>query len=436
VATQVAKKYSLFPLARPNSSFLRRMASKILHDIETKLPELSFTATFWDATSEHYGKGTPTFSFHIKTLEAARHILRDRGLGFGEEYMDGNIDIEGDMRDLLKLQYTTAFDANALSPWEQVRAGVTALAHRNSMTRVRKNVSHHYDLSYDFYKLWLDSSMTYTCAYFRNPTDTLEQAQFNKHDHICRKLQLEPGHTLVDIGCGWGAMMFHAAEHYGAICTGYTISVEQHKWLSEQIEKRGMQGRVTVKLQDYREAEGQFDRWVSIGMFEQVGNEYIEPFMRKITQILKPGGTGLLHTIGFRVPNLRVAWITRYIFPGGFLPSLGQMTEPMSANHLNVYDMEDLRLHYGETLDEWDRRFCQQLDEVRKLYDERFVRMWRLYLNGAASFFRYGGARLYQLAFTHGTNNGHYRNRSHLYQAGYEADAAQFDVPNISRFTN
>ncbi|HRE47467.1 MAG TPA: cyclopropane-fatty-acyl-phospholipid synthase family protein [Aggregatilineales bacterium] len=417
--------------ATGKGAFLRRTATKLLRRISEKLPDLSFTVRFWDGTTEQFGKGCPAFSFYIKTLEAAQRVLRDGGLGFGEEHMDGTIDIEGDLGELLKLQYTNAFDATALTLTEKFRAALTAFIQRNSLTRVRKNVAHHYDLSYDFYKLWLDQSMTYTCAYFRHSTDTLEQAQANKHEHICRKLRLEPGMSLVDIGCGWGAMMFYAAEHYAVRCVGYTISQEQHKYLTEQIERRGMRGKVEVRLQDYREAKGQFDRWVSIGMFEQVGSQYVNTFMDRIVRILKPGGIGLLHTIAFRTRNLKVPWMTRYIFPGGFLPSLGEIVEPMSQRNLNIYDVEDLRLHYGETLDHWDNRFCQHLDDIRAMYGERFIRMWRLYLKGAASFFRYGGARLNQLAFVHGTHNQHYRTRAYLY--GDEPE--QFNLPNISKYT-
>jgi len=416
--------------AGDKGDFLRRLGTKLLSRLTEKLPELSFSVVYWDNTTEHYGKGAPTFSFHLKTREAAQRIIRDGGLGFGEAYMDGEIDIEGDLGDLLKLQYTSAFDASALSFWEKIRAALTAFLHRNSISRVRKNVSHHYDLSADFYRLWLDKSMTYTCAYFQTSQDTLEQAQINKHDHICRKLRLEPGMSLVDIGCGWGAMMIYAAEHYGVNCTGYTISQEQHKWLNAEIEHRGLGDRVQVRLQDYRHAEGQFDRWVSIGMFEQVGSQYVGTFMDCIRRVLKPGGVGLLHTIGFRTRNLKVPWMTRYIFPGGFLPSLGEIVEPMSELNLNVYDVEDLRLHYGETLDHWDKRFCQHIDQIRNMFDERFIRMWRLYLKGAASFFRYGGARLYQLAFVHGTNNQGYRTRAYLY--GGEPET--FSLPNISKF--
>jgi cyclopropane-fatty-acyl-phospholipid synthase len=414
------------------SNFLRHLAGKTLSRLSNRLPELSFAVTFWDGSTEKYGAEEPTFQIHIKTLDAAQRIVRDGGMGFGEAHMDSLIDISGSLKDLLKLQYTPIFNARTLSVSEKVKAAWLWFKQRNTLERVRKNVSHHYDLKGDFYKLWLDESMTYTCGYFRTPYDTLEQAQNNKHEHLCRKLQLEPGMTLIDIGCGWGAMMFYAAEHYGAICTGYTISEEQYKWLNNKIKERGLEGRVTVKLQDYREAEGQFDRWVSIGMFEQVGSQFITPFMKTIAAALKPGGLGVLHTGGYRKKSFRAEWIERYIFPGGFLPSLAEMTEPMGELHLNVYDVEDLRLHYGETLEHWDKRFCENIDAVRAMYDERFVRMWRLYLNGAASAFRYGGVHIYQLAFYHGTNNSLYRTRANLYDGAIQPE--RFEVEDISHF--
>jgi len=410
-------------------AFLRRTATKFLTQISQYLPDTPFAIHYWDGTHEQYGAGTPLFTLNIKTLAAARAVLRNGGTGFGEAYMEGQIDIDGDLRQLLKLQYAPIFKGGTLSLWEKIRTVFEAFAQRNTLSRVKTNVSYHYDLSYDFYKLWLDKSMTYTCAYFRSPTDTLEDAQNNKHEHICRKLRLEPGMTLVDIGCGWGAMMIYAAKHYGVKATGYTISKEQAKILERRIDEEGLRGQVEVRVQDYREAEGQFDRWVSIGMFEQVGDQYVGTFMKHIKKTLKPGGFGLLHTIGFMRRGLKMAWVTRYIFPGGFLPSLAQIVEPMNNLELSVYDVEDLRLHYGETLDNWDKRFCQNIDAVRNMYGERFVRMWRLYLNGAASGFRYGGVRLYQLAFVNGRNNDLFRTREYLYNP--EANVPRFHLPPI-----
>ena len=416
---------------RSAQSFLRRTASQILSALSERLPNVPFRVNFWDNTSEDYGRGAPLFTVIVKTLSAARRILSDGGLGFGEEYMEGNIDIEGDLHELFKFQYTSVFNASVLTPWQKIRALLTALIDRNTPTRVLRNVSHHYDLSSDFYKLWLDKSMTYTCGYFRTSNDTLEDAQNNKHEHICRKLQLESGMSLVDIGCGWGAMMIYAAEHYGVRCTGYTISQEQYNVLQERIKERGLQDRVQVLLKDYREGTGQFDRWVSIGMFEQVGREYIRTFMKVVQRMLKPGGLGLLHTIGFIRPNAKAPWVTRYIFPGGYLPTLAEIVGPMNDLYLNVNDVEDLRLHYGETLDHWDRRFCQHVDTVRQMYGERFVRMWRLYLNGVASAFRYGGAHLYQIAFANGKDNRMYRTRAHLYGLNGESDGLRFNIPNL-----
>jgi cyclopropane-fatty-acyl-phospholipid synthase len=397
---------------------LRRIATNLLEDTSRRNPDVPFAVTFWDGTTTYFGEGSPRFSVKLNSLAAARRVLADGALGFGEAYMDGEIDIDGNLGDLLRLQYMSGINGRALSLGQKVRAAAMTVAHRNTLARVRKNVSHHYDLSHDFYKLWLDESMTYTCAYFRTAEDTLEQAQNNKHEHICRKLRLEPGMSLVDIGCGWGAMMIYAAEHYGVTCTGYTISEEQYRALEQRVAERGLAGRVKVVLRDYRDAANQperYDRWVSIGMFEQVGRGYIQTFMRGIRAILKPGGLGLLHTIGHMRPKARAPWMTRYIFPGGYLPTLAELTAPMNDLELSVFDVEDLRLHYGETLDHWDRRFCARIDAVRAMYGERFVRMWRLYLNGAASAFRYGGVRLYQLAFCNGRDEGAFRTRDYLY---------------------
>lgn len=389
-------------------------------------PDTPFGVHFWTGESETYGEGAPVFILRFHSAEALRRTLRDSALGFGEAYMAGAIDVEGDLQALLKFASAPAYNANELSVWEKVRFLISTYLTRDTLAGAKHNVAHHYDLGNDFYRLWLDESMTYTCAYFRTPHDSLDQAQRNKHEHICRKLRLQPGQTLIDIGCGWGAMMFYAAEHYAATCTGYTISEQQSAWVQEQIHQRGLQDRVTVRLQDYREADGQFDRFVSIGMFEQVGQPFIPTFFNVTKRLLKPGGTGVLHTIGARRSLPNNPWIEKYIFPGGYLPTLDEMIAALNALDLNPHDVEDLRLHYGETLDHWCRRFQHHLPAITQMYGPEFVRMWTLYLNGAAAQFRYGETHLYQITFVNGRDNNLPRTRAYLYtpEVAGEASAA------------
>jgi cyclopropane-fatty-acyl-phospholipid synthase len=407
---------------------MKQTLHKLFQQFSDYFHDTPFAVEYWDGETRHYGQGEPAFCLCLRTPAAVRRVLRDSALGFGEAYMDGEIEIEGDLQAMLKFQNAPAFESAQLSPLEAVRFLLSTIFTRDTVAGAKRNVAHHYDLGNDFYRLWLDESMTYTCAYFRSPHDTLEQAQRNKHEHICRKLRLEPGHTLVDIGCGWGAMLFYAAEHFGAIGTGYTISEQQYAWVREQIDRRGLRDRVSVELKDYREAEGNFDRWVSIGMFEQVGRRFIPTFFEHVKRLLKPGGTGLLHTIGSNLSLSNNPWIEKYIFPGGYIPTLAEVLEAMGRLDLNVHDLEDLRLHYGETLDNWYARFNAHVAEVERMYGGRFVRMWRLYLNAAAATFRFGTNRLLQFAFTNGLDNSMPRAREYLYAEAVPAEAFRLPV--------
>jgi cyclopropane-fatty-acyl-phospholipid synthase len=392
---------------------MKALAQKILRELSEQFPDTLFHARFWTGESEQYGLGAPRFTLTLKTEAAARRILRDGSLGFGEAYMASDIEVDGSLQDLLK--FHTRFAYSRLSWRERLNYLWSVFVTRNTIGGAKRNVSRHYDLGNDFYRLWLDSNMTYTCVYFCDPNDTLDQAQRNKHEHICRKLRLQPNQTLVDIGCGWGALMFYAAEHYGVHCTGYTISEEQYDYVQTMIKQRGLAGRVRIFLKDYREAEGVFDRFVSVGMCEQVGKSFIPTYFDGVQRWLKPGGVGLLHTIGAVQSGPNDPWIEKYIFPGGYLPTLPELIEPLNARNLNVYDVEDWRLHYAQTLDHWIQRVAAQCDAIVRMYDETFIRMWMLYLNLSAAGFRYGTIRLYQLNFTNGLDNHMPRTRAYLY---------------------
>lgn len=400
---------------------------KLLSQLSSQFPDTPFAVHYWTGDTLYYGQGQPVFTLILHSLEAVKRAVRDSTLGFAEEYMAGNIEIEGDLQALLKFQTASIYDAAQLSFGELLKFVLSTVLTRDTIAGAKKNVSHHYDLGNEFYQLWLDETLTYTCAYFRTAHDTLEQAQRNKHEHLCRKLRLQPGQTLIDIGCGWGAMMFYAAEHYGVRCVGYTLSEQQYEWVQREIAERELRDRVSIVLKDYREAEGQFDRFVSIGMFEQVGKPYIPAFFKVVKRLLKPGGTGVLHTIGARCSRSNNPWIEKYIFPGGYLPTLGEMIEALNGLDLNTHDVEDLRLHYGETLNHWYRRFNEHAATVAKMYNPEFVRMWRLYLNGSAVQFRYGEAHLYQIAFVNGRDDMMPRTRQYIYDPCAEVE--DFNLP-------
>ncbi len=249
----------------------------------------------------------------------------------------------------------------------------------NTLKASARNVAHHYDLGNDFYKLYLDNSMTYSCAYFKNKNDTLEDAQLQKYEHICRKLHLKEGETLVDIGCGWGGMLLYAARRYGVKCLGCTLSAHQAEYAKKRVTEEGLGGNITILLEDYRNIKGQFDKFVSIGMFEHVGKSLISTFIDRTKAMLKPGGIGLLHTIGKERNTPFDPWTMKYVFPGGHLPVLDHVIRAMGKKGLVPIDIENLRLHYAATLDEWAKRFEANVEQIENMFDQRLVRTWRMY---------------------------------------------------------
>ncbi|MFZ3074197.1 MAG: cyclopropane-fatty-acyl-phospholipid synthase family protein [Minisyncoccales bacterium] len=396
----------------------------ILKNISERAPHTPFSVEFWDETKKQYGRGTEKFKIIFRCESALKKFLSAGTLGFGEEYMAGNIEVAGDMQAMLGL-YDHWRDLNRnISPGVKFRVLANAILTRATVRNSKKNIRHHYDIGNDFYSLWLDSAMAYSCAYFKNGSDSLEIAQANKYDHICKKLRLRAGEKLLDIGCGWGGMMFHAAKNYGADCTGCTLSETQYRYVNEKIEKEGLGGKIKIFLKDYRRVEGVFDKSVSVGMFEHVGKNYYSEFFSMVKRTLKPSGIGVLHTIGSRSGGATDPFIAKYIFPGGFVPTLAMVADAMNKAELVFYDVEDLRMHYAKTLDLWIANFEAAGAEVknvlaREIKDrtraEEFIRMWRLYLNGSAVAFKNAGNRLYQITFTNGVNNNLPLTRDYLY---------------------
>ena len=334
-------------------------------------------------------------------------ILRNPRLGFGEAYMDGRLVIEdGTILDLMRM----IVGANR---WEDWGEGRKALAKGklsktlkqvllpNNLRRARKNVAHHYDLSDELYELFLDADKQYSCAYFTDPANSLERAQFDKKAHIAAKLALEPGQRVLDIGCGWGGMALFLNKVAGVEVLGVTLSERQLTIARERAAAAGVSDKVKFELKDYRLLEEQFDRIVSVGMFEHVGARHYDEFFAKCRQLLKPDGVMLLHTIGkLGEPSSGPDPFTdKYIFPGYHLPSLSQMTNASEHARLLASDVEMLRVHYAYTLREWLKRFEANRAAVIKMYDERFVRMWDYYLAGGIVMFENGAACNYQVQY-------------------------------------
>lgn len=359
---------------------------------------------YWDGSEEKYGEGDIKFKVCMNKPISEKDILRDPFLTLGEAYMDGILDFEGNIREILESVYKNRESfLNKADIFSKVYKILP-----NTLKRSKTDVQYHYDQGNDFYSLWLDKTMSYSCAYFKHENDSLYQAQLNKVDHILKKLNLKEGQTLLDIGCGWGELILMAAKKYGVKAVGITLSKEQLKKANERIEENNLQGKVEVKLADYRELadkKQKFDRIVSVGMIEHVGRKNLSTYMEDVRDMLNPGGVSLLHCITAQTEGEVNEWIKRYIFPGGYIPSIRELVSLMADNDLHLVDAESLRLHYFKTLKCWAENFEGAIDEVKKMKDTRFIRMWRLYLNACAASFHYGVVDIHQFVFTKGLNN-------------------------------
>ena len=403
---------------------MRSALDNLFKTLSSNSPDTPFEVEFWDGTKEKYGAGPEKFKLVLKNKRVIKRILGGGSLGFGEEFMKGNILIEGNLQELISMKYGQNFIDLNLSLKDKLKIFYNYITSLGTLLNSKKNVSYHYDVGNDFYSLWLDPTLTYSCAYFKKEEDTLERAQLQKYEYISKKLQLKQGETLVDMGCGWGGMMFYAAKNYGVRCEGYTLSENQYNYVLEEIKKRNLANFVKVYLKDYRMAEGKFDKFVSIGMFEHVGKKFYPVFFDMVKKILKPGGIGLLQTIGSSKDKPADPWITKYIFPGGFIPALQVIINIMNQKDLVFFDIEDLRIHYGKTLEKWIEGFEENIGEVRRVLTkslgsseraEEFVRMWRLYLNASSVSFKKGNNRLYQITFSNGLNNELPLTREYIY---------------------
>ncbi len=384
---------------------MRKTLTKLLRQAAAANPGSPFSVQFPDGTVERFGQGPLVVGVAFGTEEALKNTVASGFLGFGEAYMAGEIEVEGDWDHLFRVGMGTRLRHVKLPPATLARFALTRLRTRDTRRRSRANINRHYDLGNDFYRLWLDEGMTYSCAYFATPDTPLEAAQEAKLERICRKLRLAPGQRLLDVGCGWGSLLIHAARHYGVHAVGCTLSENQAELARERVREAGLADRVEVLLADYREVGGSFDRWVSVGMAEHVGKSFLGVFVRHIRLRLRPGGIGLLHFIGKDRPTFGDPWTLTYIFPGGYLPALPETLSHLGRHGLRTVDVENLRPHYALTLDRWRERFEAHVDEIRAMYDERFVRMWRLFLLSSAAGFRYGDIRVFQILFSNGATD-------------------------------
>ncbi len=359
-----------------------------------------------DASGRHHvfaGSASPSVTIRLHDRALHWKLVVNPRLHAPEAYMDGALTIEqGDIYDLIELLVRNdELMAGDNRLWRFVGCAqrLTRRLHQyNPVARSRANVAHHYDLSDQLYELFLDRDRQYSCAYFLSPDDDIDTAQLNKRRHIAAKLLIRPGMKVLDIGCGWGGLALYLASECGADVTGLTLSTEQLKVAQRRAAQAGLSERVHFHLRDYREEKDQYDRIVSVGMFEHVGVGQYPAFFGQVRDLLKPDGVALLHSIGRSDgPGTTNPWLRKYIFPGGYSPAISEVVPRIEDARLWVTDIEVLRLHYAETLKAWRRRFLQHRDEVLKLYDERFCRMWETYLVGSEIAFRYGGHLVMQI---------------------------------------
>ncbi|MCB1377763.1 MAG: class I SAM-dependent methyltransferase [Alphaproteobacteria bacterium] len=354
------------------------------------------------ALHEHVGSPAPRVTIRLTDRALHRSLFLNPELKTGEAYMDGTLVIEeGTLRDLLMLYALNRSNLRRQPMQKALRGLYKRLRGRHQKNKAaasRRNVAHHYDLSNELYRLFLDDDLNYSCGYFITPEDTLEEAQQNKLRHIAAKLALRPGQRVLDIGSGWGGMAMFLAEAAEVQVTGVTLSVEQQQLATKRAAARGLSDRVRFELMDYRAVTGQFDRIVSVGMFEHVGINHFGEFFGKVSDLLTDDGVALLHSIGRKGgPGATGAWIQKYIFPGGYSPALSETLSAIEGSGLWVTDIEIWRLHYAATLAAWEHRFQNNRAQIASLLDERFCRMWEFYLIASEFSFRHGKHMVFQI---------------------------------------
>ena len=395
----------------PARSLDARLMRRVLNSLGN--PPLEFQL---DWTGERIAApgGAPTARVRIADRATLLGVLSDPKVNFGDAYSVGKVQVEGDLIDVVGVIYRSAARskrgalARMMDHWRH-------RPRRNTLTGSRSNIHRHYDLGNEFYSLWLGTTMAYTCAYYPSAAATLDEAQVAKMDHVCRKLQLKPGDSVVEAGCGWGSLALHMASRYGARVRAFNISKEQIAFARMRAKEQGLDGRVEFIEDDYRNISGRYDVFASIGMLEHVGKENYPELGRVARRVLVPDGRGLIHSIGRNHPAPLQPWIERRIFPGAYPPSLGEMMQIFEPANLSVLDVENIRLHYALTLREWLSRYESAVDKVRSMFDEFFVRMWRLYLAGSVAAFESGTLQLFQVLFTTPKNNRIPLTREYMY---------------------
>jgi cyclopropane-fatty-acyl-phospholipid synthase len=397
---------------RGPGAFTRLLARQLQR---TALDPAGVRLELWDGSSPYEGRTPPVGDLIVRDPRTLLDLVIDANLQFGEAYMQRRAEIRGRLDEVIDAMTRVA---PPQATWRDRLAKALAWS-SNTLTAARRHVQYHYDLGNDFYQLWLDREMVYTCAYFPHPEASLEEAQRAKLDLVCRKLHLRPGDVVIEAGCGWGALALHMAREYGVHVKAFNVSREQLAFARARAAREGLGDRVEFIDDDYRNVRGQCDVFVSVGMLEHVGLSHYPSLSHVLRRTLKrDGGRGLLHFIGRDVPRPLNAWIRRRIFPGAYPPTLAEVTSHVLAPaEMSVLDVENLRLHYARTLEHWSSRFARVRDHVRSAHGDEFQRAWELYLAGSKAAFAAGWMQLFQVVFTPRESAPPSWTRAQLYQA-------------------
>ncbi|APR07813.1 Cyclopropane-fatty-acyl-phospholipid synthase [Lentilactobacillus parabuchneri] len=379
--------------------------------------DIPVSVTYWDGKTETYGEGEPKAKIEIKKQIPLKEMTAKPTLVLAEAYMNGDIEIDGSIQELVASAFRADHSFLTNNPFLK---HLPRISHSEKASE--SDIQKHYDIGNDFYRLWLDKSMTYSCAYFEHDDDTLEQAQLNKDRHILHKLDPQPGNTLLDIGSGWGTLLFMAAEDFGLNATGITLSQEQYDYTKQQIKERHLEGKVDVLLEDYREVKGQFNYVTSVGMFEHVGKENLGLYFKKVHDFLKPEGRALIHGITGQHEGAGVdPFLNEYIFHGGYIPNVAENMKHIMDAGMQMSDLEPLRRHYQKTLEIWYANYMKVIDHVKEKYGVPFARMWGMYLQASAASFEAGNIDVMQYLLTNSpSGTGLPMTRQYVYQADGE----------------
>ena len=365
---------------------------------------LPVEVTYWDGTTKQYGDtgNPPQIKINIHEEIPMKEITNNASLALGEAYMDHRIEIEGSIQALINDAYQ---QANSFLRGKDYLKWLSK-KEKHTKQQNKEDIHSHYDLGNDFYEMWLDPTLTYSCAYFETPEDTLEQAQINKVHHILDKLFIKENETLLDIGCGWGTLMFTAAKEYNLKTTGITLSEEQYNHITKKIKEEHLEDQCRVLLMDYRELKGEtFDHITSVGMFEHVGSDNLEGYFKVVKNLLNPKGTALIHGISRQQGGATNAWINKYIFPGGYVPGVTELVDNITKNDLQLIDLESLRRDYQLTLEHWTKNFHAVQDKVTEKMGDSFYRMWDMYLQACAASFESSNIDVIQYLLVQPGNN-------------------------------